>query len=107
MSGQISLRCFCGAEVKVDPGGKPRRCDKCRTIAMALEVKIEAVFFVRSEGEWVEAETTCEACGRPLLQEQVVQQFDDVDLCEKCQWTPEQLAKLRAEEGSKAPGPAD
>lgn len=105
MSRQIPLRCWCGGEIKVSPNGKPRRCEKCRTVAMALETK--AVFFVRADGEWVPAETVCEGCGRPLLQEQVVQQFDDVDLCEKCKWTPEQLAKLRAEETSKASGPAD
>jgi len=96
MSGQIPLRCFCGGEVKVDPDGKPRRCGKCRTVAMALET--QAVFFVRSEGEWVRAETCCDGCGRPLLQEQVVQQFEDVRFCHKCKWSDEQLAKVRAEQ---------
>ena len=96
MSGGIPLRCFCGAEVKVDPNGKPKRCEKCRTIGMALETR--AVFFVRSEGEWVEAETFCEVCRRPLLEEQAVKQFADINLCDKCKWSDEQLAKLRAEQ---------
>ena len=98
MSGQIPLRCWCGGEIRLDPDGKPRRCGKCRTVAMALETKIEAVFFVRSEGEWVRTEIFCDGCGRPLLQEQVVQRFEDVQFCEKCKWSDEQLAKLRAEQ---------
>ncbi len=85
MAIPITLQCVCGegVDLQEDAPAKPVRCGKCGS-GLALVVMMQRYVWVKGDG-WVEADASCEGCGKALLHDQIAwSDSEGVHLCAKC-----------------------